>query len=326
MPTDEQVNQLIQTLGLNAEDAEPIKSLLSYNPSREKRDIGLLSLRDKDNALYESLKRMSQDLDNVEQLLRKVLATQVINPTILDDVPVTYDPYRQLDEWDDFVSWDQADARKGKLRWNFVGNASSLSGLRQHPGIVKLEAAAGAGAIARISLAPDSGAIFPMTTDVLGRIIGLVNCEELNFTYIRLGVIGRPAQAAAAIVDGIYFESNLAVVPGNWDCVCRQAGAETRVDSGIINASNNWFKLEFIVGDFNPSTGIINNVDFFIEGAHIATIAANIPFAGTPLNPCFVVENRTAAGVRAGLIDFFRIRSRNFTELDADTFDTSRIL
>lgn len=75
-------------------------------------------------------------------------------------------------------------------------------------------------------------------------------------------------------VDGIYFRYVDNVNAGKWECVTRQNNTETVADSAVAVVASTRYLLEVDVNAAGTS------VDFYINGALVATNVTNIPTAG----------------------------------------------
>jgi hypothetical protein len=75
-------------------------------------------------------------------------------------------------------------------------------------------------------------------------------------------------------VDGAYFEVGITLgVSTNWQAVCRSNGVQTLVASSVAFATGSNIDFAIIANAAGTS------VEFFINGASVATIATNIPAA-----------------------------------------------
>ena len=72
------------------------------------------------------------------------------------------------------------------------------------------------------------------------------------------------------INEGIGFEYNDSQNGGRWQAIAHD-GIETSVDTGITVAADTWYNLELEINAAGTS------VEYFIDGASVATIATNIP-------------------------------------------------
>jgi len=98
---------------------------------------------------------------------------------------------------------------------------------------------------------------------------------------------------------------NVGFLANNWIIKTRTGGgAINTVDTGVVaDVSLHWHVL-----DVYPITGGLRQVDYFLDGARIATTTISVPIA--VLTP-YVQSYATAAAVRRVYLDFWAVIPRN---------------
>lgn len=97
----------------------------------------------------------------------------------------------------------------------------------------------------------------------------IVTLSDATNTYtVRYGFIN---SNTAESTNGCFFRYTHSVNGGRWQAVCRAAGVENAVDTGVAATAGTWLTLDIQVA------ADASSVAFFINGVQVATIATNIP-------------------------------------------------
>lgn len=193
---------------------------------------------------------------------------------------------------DDFVGGGLATAAIGELGWSFnAGSVQRTTVVSHRPGVIRRLSSTTAGEAASLFLGATGYASF--TTENFARTTWYVAFENNNADYnARLGVASEPSSDTPT--HGIYFERKYN--DSQWYAVCRNNNTQTRAATGIT-FSTSWVRFGIVLRSSNT-------VDFYINGALVATITTNIPASSTGLHP-FVHVVPTSAVTRSYLVDRF---------------------
>lgn len=295
-------DQLAKTLQLKTDtttidNINRLLGLQKYN--RATRISYLENIRTKDPASYDVLKFISDDLDNVIDLVSEIVDTQVENPVVDFNPPSGLDPMYQGDYTEEFISLSLETGELGVLGWSISGTGAVivLPGESLHPGLIQIQSPGAAGT-QRIYLGGIAAETILLPTDV-SRMTALVRMPVAQAAIkFRFGLENDFAVNGAGITDGIYFEYSDAR-GANWFAVNRLAAVETATDSLIPMVVNDWFKLELFKLDDD-------DWDFYINDEIIAESITNLPNA-VNMNIGFACET-TAAAVKDFDIDYFRFQ------------------
>jgi hypothetical protein len=194
---------------------------------------------------------------------------------------------------EDFDGGLAANAQVGRHGWAAVVSGSGVvsvdSSVTNHPGIYNLSTGGTINSWGGISL-PGAGVLMPGTNVSIDYLwVVRVIPVDANTGY-NVGMQG--TQSTQAPTNGIYFQK----LPGdtNYFCVCRNGGAETRVDSGVA--------VDTGYHNFRAVKGPTTSVGFYIDAILVATITASVPQA--LIFPLSAITN-TAAAAKTLLFDYY---------------------
>lgn len=208
-------------------------------------------------------------------------------------------------KFDDFFTGNNNSTNNnisGDLNWFFnkngaggTGDVSSTLVDGNHPGIIRLQSAAGGGNYVSMVLgflALGGGAL---------EIEYLIQLETLatvtNDYVIRLG-LGDTVDADQ--VNGVYFEYNRAT-SANWLIRTANASTRTTTTTSTAVATGSWIKLHISIN------AAASSITYSINGSSVGTIATNIPTAVVQ----FFMHQTRAAGTPVGFnVDYFSAYQR----------------
>lgn len=214
-----------------------------------------------------------------------------IVPLALGQAINNYNYRRTFTLQDDFLGGSQATGFIGVLGWNGAGTLTVQAGLRQRPGIFRVDTGAVSGTQARLN--GIASTIF--NAREIGKILWVIRPNNIDAnTTIRIGAGN--AVSANPPNNGIYFEKLDADT--NWFCVSRAATIETRTPTNVpITVTFTDFQYKLI------GTGVefyINNV---LVSTHDLTTVPSV-FIG----PFMFIIN-SAAAAKTLDVDYFEMAS-----------------
>lgn len=214
-----------------------------------------------------------------------------VHPQIAQFPMVVTTPDTGMFVSDDFVSGSAATGNMGELGWSFSGGGQvPQEGVANHPGIVRKTTSATAGTYGVMRLAVD-GLLIP-SHDFEQLFIALPNSTDTD-TTIRVGIGNASTDDPPA--NGVYFEKLGADT--NWFAVTRDAGVQTRTDTGVAVTST-W--MRFRVRRVDATT-----IGFSLNSGTEQTHTANIPTVA--LNPFIAISNNAASANKSIDIDQFSL-------------------
>ena len=169
-----------------------------------------------------------------------------------------------------------------------------------HPGVI--ECVTGTTAIGRAGLFTNSTGMSLYTGDI--RAVAGIRLPVLSdgTESFVLRACGFNDSTTANGQDAVYFRYQHSVNSGNWEAISRQASTETAADTGVAPSTTEFQNLEWYLNDDADS------IEFFIDGASVATITTNIPvtdeFQNLGFMPLNIVKN-AGTTLRAVEIDYF---------------------
>ena len=173
-------------------------------------------------------------------------------------------PYRSTIELsEEFLTGGVFSQQIGQLGFTAGGGSTSVvTSTTDNPGILRRSTGAVSGTVAFMSAPPTSGAISSSLRTNLVWVVRLVD-NDAN-TTVRIGSF-TPANGNPP-THGVYIEKLDADT--NWFCVTRNAGVETRVDSGVATTSNfttfayngNNTSIQFAINNTNVCGAMTTNV------------------------------------------------------------------
>ena len=213
-------------------------------------------------------------------------------------------PGGRIEFWDECFFRSATAAYNGGLFQQASGSGAAtvkLNSIAGHPGLIQLST--GTTAAGRVALATDSGAGIVLGEGALsfGGVLKLNTLSDGTNTYTARVGFG-DSVAGTSPNNGVMFRYTDAVNGGRWEAVCVAAGVETgsAVDTGIT-ADLNYHTYEIVINAGATS------VEFFIDGASVATVTANIPTAAaTGVNPIPLALIKTAGlTARTAVLDAY---------------------
>ena len=187
---------------------------------------------------------------------------------------------RQVWTWNDYLGLTGNSVEANVISDTGV-NAANIAGEAAAPGIASLDTGAGtAGGSGRRVGA--SGAAFLLLGGGWYRFQSRVRVSDLSDgtdTFIALSGLTDIDAANDQTANGVYFRYTHSESGGDWTCVARDNSVESTVDSGVPVVADTFASLEIYVD------AAAANARYYINGALVGTISANIPTAtGRELN------------------------------------------
>ncbi|HUV65518.1 MAG TPA: hypothetical protein VMW24_16595 [Sedimentisphaerales bacterium] len=209
-------------------------------------------------------------------------------------------------------TWGEIDALRGwkddffgdvlKDQYTAVSNGAGSGGALQnnaHGGVYRLTAGAGAGFYHYLWLGDAADGFATLDADLGWVMMGRFSISHTTSIAGDFGAID------SASNNVILAGMNTTAVANNWLLQTRTGGGVVNsVDSGVAADTNpHWHVL-----DVKPITGGLRQVDYFLDGAQIATTAVSVPIVVlTPIVRCYAV----AAAARNNDLDFWGVIPRN---------------
>lgn len=201
-------------------------------------------------------------------------------------------PFRNTIELqEEFISAGLASTVIGTHGWFTSGGTNTaVNGEANAPGIIRRDTSAVSGTVASLLFSGNQNQI--VSTHV-GNYIwrARLNTNDAN-TTLRIG-LGN-GYTTSPVGAGFYFEK--ADADTNWFAVCRAAGSETRVDTGVAVSTN------FAIFTLQKLTA---SVSFSINGSTPVSVSTNCPV--TPVQPASQIVN-SAAAAKTVDYDYFQMQ------------------
>lgn len=172
------------------------------------------------------------------------------------------------------------------------GSVIQLGPEADHPGIVRIQTDGGNNSVYDVH----RGGLQETDTWVRGDQIQdstwVVRPTLTTTKAFKIGFSSKTNDVTATAVDDIIafmFDSSNAALDVNIQCVCREAGTSTIVDSGVSYAS-----IHGLWSVFRILQATLGTIQFFIDDVLVATISTNVPDAEV-MSCAVTVVARTAA-------------------------------
>lgn len=206
---------------------------------------------------------------------------------------------------DEFLGGGAELGEQGALGWfNTAGGTAvyttAANGSAGHLGVIVLQTGTTSGNAhgMQLGIAATNGIGRAQDVRYLGFIVAI---PTITTVTVRIG-LAQDASSATMGTGGYWFEFDPAT-RANWSVNTRAASTSgTLTDTAVAVTAGNWYLLEVF---YNSSS----DLQFYINGARVATFSANIPTTVACV-PSFRVTTNTAAA-RTLNIDWFRMRLNN---------------
>jgi len=173
---------------------------------------------------------------------------------------------------EDFIWLNTTDLRLGSMNLDTssVTTISALTGVANHPGILRLSRNTGASAF--MAVKASGTPTVPFHTRGVLRYVWVVRFSTISATSntrVRYGL--GDVDAASFGVDAVHFEFDVSI-SAKWRAITRASSTSTTVTSGAADvAADTWYQLEA-----RYDSGAVS-WEFFVNDASIGTSSTNIP-------------------------------------------------
>lgn len=229
--------------------------------------------------------------------LASILTGSIVKASDLQQQQSTLYPFRSFIEMqEEFLSSNATSGTIGALGWFTAGGSNSqITGETNAPGIIRRDTSAVSGTVACLLLSGTQNQINSTHSTIYVWRVRL-NTNDAN-TTARIG--SGNGFTVSPTGAGVYFEK--ADADTNWFAVARQAGSETRVDTGVAVSTN--FAV-FVIQKL-PGSAI-----YSVNGSTPVSISTNLPVSG--IQPVTQIVN-SAAAAKTLDHDYFQMQVSGIT-------------
>jgi hypothetical protein len=169
-----------------------------------------------------------------------------------------------------------------------------------HPGTINIQTSNTINSIVLMQrgMATTAAGVYISATQIES-LFAIVRCDAITTERIQVGLSAVPSSVAPSSAALFVYDSSIGA---NWLCVCRAAGVQTLVDSGVPVVATQWYKLAI-------KQAVAGTFTFELDGVEVSGggISTNVP---TVVVNVGVTIQTLVAAVRSVFIDYFSVLSK----------------